>query len=193
MRIRILEVDATPQEIEQTPKLRDLLGSFARAGASVPASRLEQAPDQPGRNGIPPNVLGLLERRGPGGPVRHALEQFLQETLTWEGVEPRIGVSRRNKDDPAKVIRLHRRGSGVGAFVYVELPAASLKFRLPRIHDLREQTDARAREVQPDAPYGIAVRLTPASISEALLLAKDAYQATFATVKTDLPNAARPS
>ena len=49
MRIRILEVDATPQEIEQSPKLRDLLGSFARAGASVPASRLEQAPDQPAK------------------------------------------------------------------------------------------------------------------------------------------------
>jgi hypothetical protein len=173
MRIRIIELDVTPEEVAQSPELRHLLRQHPLAPA---ASRDNAAGGDVGSaTALPTPVSDLLEARGPGGVALQTLNEFLGTILTWEGVDPRVGISRLNQL-PANVIRLHRRGSGVGAFVYVELPAVSLKFRLPRNHSLDGFTHARAREVKSGVPYGIAMRLTAASLSEALKLARCAYE-----------------
>jgi hypothetical protein len=170
VRIRVVEIEATPEEVARTPELSDLLRSIRHAGAG-PDGAVTAQPDP-----APRDISAFLDQRGPGGAVRRALDAFLQEVLGWGGVEWRVGVSRVNRQDPAKVLRLHRRGSGVGAFVYIDLPNVSLKFRLPRDHPLPAPSHARAREVQPDAPYGIALRLAPANVSEATELARQAYE-----------------
>jgi hypothetical protein len=168
--IRVLDVEATPEDVARTPELRDLLRSFQHAGPA-PAPDPPPPPVDPASR----DISAFLDLRGPGGVVRRTLDAFLHEVLGWGGVEWRVGVSRANRQDPAKVIRLHRRGSGVGAFVYVHLPSAGLKFRLPRDHPLADLPHARAREVQPNVPYGIALALTAGNLSEAIELAKRAY------------------
>jgi hypothetical protein len=175
MRIRILEFDVTPEELARTPELRELLQAHGPSAlpTSAPVGPSTEAPAE-----LPAALAKVLEARGPGGAVLEAVREFLAKTLGWPGVEPRVGVSRRDKERPANVIRLHRRGSGVGAFVYVELPTGSLKFRLPRSYSLKGLAHPRAREVKPGAPYGIALRLAPATLAEALTLARRAYDHT---------------
>jgi hypothetical protein len=175
MRIRILEFDVTPEELARTPELRDLLQ--AHGPIPTPAGEREKTGPE-AAPALPASLAKVLEARGPGGAVLEALHEFLATVVGWPGVESRVGVSRRDKERPANVIRLHRRGSGVGAFVYVELPTGSLKFRLPRSHSLKGLAHARAREVKAGAPYGIALRLAPATLVDALTLARRAYDHT---------------
>jgi hypothetical protein len=171
MRIRIVDLDVTPEEVASTPELRRLLVHLAEPGSPLAQVHRDAAP-----GAIPPLLEKLLDARGPGGVIRQTLNEFLAGVLVWDGVDARVGASRMNKQNPANVIRLHRRGSGVGAFVYVELPAARLKFRLPSGHDLRGLDHAWARDVQPTAPYGVAMPLTPASLAEAMDLARQAFE-----------------
>jgi hypothetical protein len=173
MRIRIIELDATPEEVARSPEMQHLLRQ--RPFAPPASADGTEGGDAGPATALPAPVAELLVARGPGGVVLEKLNEFLGRIITWEGVDARVGVSRLNRL-PANVIRLHRRGSGVGAFVYIELPAVSLKFRLPRNHSLEGFSHARAREVKPGVPYGIAMRLTATSLSEALKLARHAYE-----------------
>jgi len=173
MRIRVLDLDVTPEELARAPEVRQLLA------AHLPGPAAGNGADAPGGGdaaSLPPAVANVLELKGPGGAVLHTLESFLASLLRWPGVDARVGISRLNRDDPANIVRLHRRGSAGGAFVYVELPAAGLKFRLPRTHSLEGLVHARARDVKPGAPYGITLRLRPATLAEALTLARQAYE-----------------
>lgn len=190
MRIRIIEFDVTPEEVSRTPELRDLLRR--EAFASVAVGDVTERDGSGQAPALPAPIAGVLAARGPGGVALQTLHEFLAEVLTWEGVDPRVGVSRLNQL-PANVIRLHRRGSGVGAFVYVELPAVSLKFRLPRNHRLQGLTHARARDVKPDAPYGIAMRLTAAGLGDALKLTRRAYEHTEGAPPATAPPPAAPA
>jgi hypothetical protein len=179
LRIRVIDIEGTPQELTQVPQLRQLLGQGGRLGGEDRrecASSYETSTDLM----LPVQVREILDLRSPAGPIRKAIDAFLVEVLGWGDVEVRIGLSKMSKDGLANMIRLHRRGSGLGAFVYLGVAGANLQFRLSKDEDLAGYVYARARNVQPDAPYGITLRLTRQSLDEAMRLARKAYQEVLA-------------
>ena len=191
MRIHIVDIDASPEEVARSPELRDLLRALGRAGSglapSANSTTTATTPDStttanqpmgPESVGLPQQLVAMLDARGPGGIQRRALDAFLTQVLAWEGVEPRVGVSRLDKQAQAKGLRLHRRGSGVGAFVYVNVSNGNLQFRLSRNYDLSAMNYAHARDVQPSAPYGVTMRITLPGLSEAVALASASYEAS---------------
>lgn len=182
MRIRVADVDITPEELARTPELRELIRSLSPSETAAVTIAPAVKNNHP-LGKIPQQILTVLNLRSPGGALRGALDAFLAEVLEWEGADPRIGVSRLNKEDFANAIRLHRRGSGVGAFVYVDVASSNLRFRLPRSYSLNGFMHARTRDVQPEVPYGVALRLTPSTLNEATRLARDAYERTLASLQ----------
>jgi hypothetical protein len=172
MRFRLFDVDVTPEEIATTPELRELLRSVIEGGRVGVVT-----PPSPASESLPRSLVSVLDTRSPGGLRRAAAEQLLASALEWEGVEARVGVSRRNKDDLANAIRLHRRGSGVGAFLSLAAPTLQVMFRLPKSHSLEGFQFSRARDVQAAAPYGVSLRLQPEALPEAMTLARQAYEA----------------
>jgi hypothetical protein len=179
MRVRVVEVEGTPQELAQIPQLMELLSQRAPFGQQAEPGEGAQGVRRPMPPSIlPPPVQEVLDARSPRGPLRETIETFLREVLQWPDVETRIGTSRMSKDGLANMIRLHRRGSGLGAFVYLGVTGANLQFRLRRDKSLEGYTHARARNVQQDAPYGIAMRLSKQSLPEAIRLSREAYDRT---------------
>ncbi|WP_221329109.1 hypothetical protein [Actinoplanes sp. L3-i22] len=179
MHLRIVDIDGSPEEIAALPQLRELLGSPARAGAG--AACAEVPPDPPPAGApevvLPTAVTAVLELRPPADDVRRRLSEFLATALRWPDVEARVGASRRSPDGRANAIRLHRRGSSVGAFVYIRLPTVNMQLRLPSDMPAHLVRHAARRRVNTDAPYGLTLRLTsPEVLAEALSLARLAYE-----------------
>ena len=177
MRVRVIEVEGTPEEIANSTVVRQLLESVEpdeQAGTAARPTRNRSA-----LGGLPGPILDALESRGAAGDSREAAESFLKGVLEWGDVEARIGRSHKTDDGLATMIRLHRRGSPFGAFVYLGVRNARLRFRLPRSEDLGGYVFAKSRNVQSDDPYGIALHLTTKqAVSEALRLARISYDRT---------------
>jgi hypothetical protein len=179
MRVRVVEVEGTPQELAQVPQLMELLGQRVPFSPQAEVGEgLHAAHGSTPTSALPAPVREILDARSPRAPIREAIEAFLREVLQWPDVEARIGTSRMSKDGLANMVRLHRRGSGLGAFVYLGVSGANLQFRLPREESLEGYAHARARNVQKDAPYGIAMRLSKQSLAEAVRLSKESYDRT---------------
>lgn len=177
MRVRLIDVEGTAEELASFAPLLDLMSSAWRPteGRSPDTSR----DGHEGLSRLPRQVIEVLENRGPAAPAREAVHAFLTAVFEWGDVDIRIGRSRRSEDGLAPMLRLHRRGSPYGAFVYLGVRGANLKFRLAASTDLEGFQYARSRDVQEDDPYGIALRLiSPEALSEAIRLARVAYDAS---------------
>jgi hypothetical protein len=184
MRIRVIDVSGTPEELLQLPQLVDFLQSHRASDTEFPAvvsstSKMGLSPTAGSQSGrFPHEVISVLSSRGPAVRMRVLIEEFLGEVLAWPDVDIRVGLSRRNKDGLANMLRLHRRRSPLGAFVYLRLPGARLMFRLPVGYDLLGFKHAVSRDVQADERYGVTLRLSSReALPEALKLARLAYEA----------------
>jgi len=177
MRLRIIDVHGSPEEIGALPQLAEILGTRNRGNRTAEhVSSEEDVATSGGDYRVPEDVAALLSLRPPAAAVRELVDRFLVETLSWADVEARVGASRRSRDGMANALRLHSRGSTVGAFVYLRLPSSTMLLRLPADRE-GNYKHATPRRVGPDAPYGIAIRLTSqGSLVEALELAHIAYE-----------------
>jgi hypothetical protein len=174
MHLRVIDVHGTPEEIAALPQLAELLGTKLKV--EHPAAMVD-APVPATPDALPAHVLSVLEFRRPAGEVHRLIISFLAEALSWPDVEARVGVSRRSQDGRANAIRLHVRGSAVGAFVYLRLPAGTILVRLPSNFVERDLVHARPRQVSAEAPYGLALKIgSEAALAEAEELARIACE-----------------
>jgi hypothetical protein len=147
--------EGTPAELEQS----GLGPAFSRIGTAEPTPA--------GDFELSAEVREFLDRRM--SPDSRAIaEAYLREVLSWgdvRAVQPR-------KDLP--YVRLHRRGSALGAFSYVN----------PRKIDLRLSADhaagyphAQPRNVTQDNPHQVIVPLDEdGALGDAVALARLAYE-----------------
>jgi hypothetical protein len=174
MHIRVIDVTGRPDEVASLPQLLDLL----RPLDDESAVRTSDAalPGVSSLADLPPDVARCLLTRGPSGHRRDLLVSFLRPILDWPDVDIRVGRSRRNHDGLANMLRIHRRGSSFGAFVYLSLPKGNLKFRLPTDYDISDFDRVVARQLRTGEPYGLALQLeSNEAVSEALRLSMAAY------------------
>ena len=126
-------------------------------------------------------VRMIIDRFSGKGTGRLLSEAFVSELQTWPEVTVRPGTSTKSPDGLNSYIMAHRRGSGVGAFVYVhpKEDKTILGFRLPREYaDNRPQVFAR--DVSPDDVYQVNMQIDSLDdIPEALELSNAAFENTF--------------
>ena len=180
MKVRIIELEGTPEELAESPYLRDLASKPVGApGDDLPGGSAERGP-----LANYPEVLDALDQRAPRGEPRRLLEVFLSEVLSWGDVEPRRGKSTKTDDAKTRYIRLHRRGSAQGAFVYLYPARVSMRLRLQH-EDITGTKFAGKRKVDRtgEAPNPYQVRLdlrSQAAVEEAIALARKAYDQALA-------------
>lgn len=180
MKVRIIELEGTPEELAESPYLRDL--------ASKPITGPEDGPPgMPAEQGPLsdyPEVVDALDQRAPRGEPRRLLERFLAEVLSWGDVEPRRGKSTKTEDAKTRYIRLHRRGSAQGAFVYLYPARVSMRLRLQH-EEISGAKFAGKRKVdrtgETPNPYQVRLDLrSDDAVEEAIALARKAYEQALA-------------
>ena len=169
MRLRLVEVEGTPEEIRRLD-IEHLLGR------PIPhASALELEGEG---TSVEPSDLRLstiLEAEAPPGRSRQLLESFFETVRSWGDVSV-VPNWRANAPGRVAYLRVHRHPRTRGAFVYVFPARLRLNFRLEAsAADGSDQ--AVAREVKPDNAYQVSISLTDdESLKEALRLARQAYE-----------------
>ena len=178
MKVRIIELEGTPEELAESPYLRHI----ASHEVPIEPPRTEEG-DRANRGALAmyPEVVASLERspRPPRGESRALIERFLAEVLGWPDVEARLGKSSRTDDGQTRYLRLHRRGSQLGAFAYVYPARMSVRTRLNHL-DIKGRKYAQKRNVRTDGdnvnPYQVRIDLRDSdAVKEAIELAKLAY------------------
>ena len=168
MRLRLVEVEGTPEEIRRLD-IEHLLGRpLARS-----AGTLEIDPE-PG-DAIEAGLPAILEAEAPPGRSRQLLESFFTEVQSWGDVSV---VPNWRAGAPGRVsyLRVHRHPRTRGAFVYVFPARLRMNFRLGTDAVVKSGR-AVARNVKPDNAYQVSINLTDeASLKEAVRLARLAYE-----------------
>ena len=169
MRLRLVEVEGTPEEIRRLD-IEHLLGRSLPA--TVGTVSVEHEPGD-----APEARLGaILEVEAPPGRSRELLESFFETVVSWGDVS--IVPSWRS-GTPSRVsyLRVHRHPRTRGAFVYVFPARLRMNFRLPA-NAADGSPLAVAREVKNDNAYQVSVSLSDRpSLEEAVRLARLAYEA----------------
>jgi hypothetical protein len=167
MKIRVVELEGTPEELAQTPQLQQLVGGQAQA----------QPRSQSGsQNGLPDEVNQVLANYA-RGPMRPVYERLLSEVYSWGDVDIVPGESEQREDGLTGYLRLHRYGSPLGAFAYINPRRKSASFRLPSEYaDDRDHARRKGSE-ESRSPYQVSMRFTgEAHLEEAVELARAAYE-----------------
>lgn len=168
VRIRVTEVEASPEEVSRSPEIAALLS------VGNPAT----PHDAPAGNGRGPDLPREIEEllRDRAGTALSLYRRVIQEALALGDVDPRLGQSDRTADGLTGYVRLHRLGSGLGAFLYVHPRRKQLRFRL-EANQANGARWARGRSTQnPHDPYRVVMRFTSEDqLDEALRLMRLAY------------------
>lgn len=169
MRIRVVEVDGTPEELLRVPQLVDALGPRAANSGKVPNP-------VNGKLDVDADVQELIDGVPPG-PRRARVERVMEHLLALPGVHVLRGRSKKRPDGRTSYARFHREHNRVGAFAYLKPGVMALDLRLPEKAAARAE-HARARRVGRKHAYQVRAPLTnEAAVEEALRLAEAAYDA----------------
>ena len=178
MKVRIIELEGTPEELAASPYLRSLAGSsVVQPDAGASTSPLRASPIS--------HLVGVpegLDARGVSGRVREMVEAFLLEVTSWDDVDP-PEWGKPGSDSKADYLRLKRatvskqgRGRPPGAFVYLFPARAAVRLRL-RVEDVESAEYAKPRGVKKDVAYQAQIPLHhEGMLKEAVSLARKAYE-----------------
>lgn len=189
MRIRIIEVEGTPEELAELPEVQ---AAFApTAGASPAATKLSAAvPADGGESAahasdqadlamvLPKQIRDFVRSRAGSRARTEVVQRFVAEVLGWGTTEAEPGTSTATDDGLNNYLRLYNKGPRYfGAFCYVTPGSAKVTFRLPASAAKGYQHAAKRGK----AGYEIVVYLTSeAAFDEAVELAKLAYDGVVA-------------
>lgn len=145
------------------------------------SERFHASPVTPeaGAAGLPQDVSDFLASRVSDLSKRELCGQFLTEVTAWSGVNAAVTESETSEDGWSRWVIVRRRGSHVGGFAYVNPRSMRILLRMPG-QELTGERFAEVRNVKPSNPYRVRVRLeSDAALSEALILARQAYDLTY--------------
>lgn len=166
MRLRVVEIEGTPEEISKA----DIEAMLRRSHTGAELTAAKQVADQ-----LPADVEDLINSEVPANRKATAV-QFLSAIVGWGDVDARRGTSAKLEDGMTRYVRLHRRGTSLGAFAYFRPRRLKVTLRLPKEAALGQQ-HAEARAVKAKNPYQIKIYLRSAeALEEGLALARAAYE-----------------
>ncbi len=170
MRVRVIDVEGSPEELARLPELQELLGSRQETG-SADTESTDQDSDE--RNLLPKQLRDFIASRGGGRARAKMVERFVADVIAWGTTEAEIGTSQTSADGMGPYLRLYRKGPrNFGAFAYVAPNRAKLTFRLLAT-DVKGYKHVSTRNVKAGTGYEVVVSLTSEeAYLEAIQLAK---------------------
>lgn len=192
MKVRYIELEGTPEEIDASELARRLIATVGGPVSSRPLSeeqtggvatatwRLGQAVPGVADEGQA-MVTALLAKN----PAAAHFVAFLREACSWENAQV-FGIRRRNADPQDKLdysayLRLRKVGSQYGGFAYVWAETGRINLRL------NYDKEPELRDLAPDAfpvhtghrEYRVSIDITDDdTLRQALVLALAAYDRT---------------
>jgi hypothetical protein len=187
MKINIVAIEATPEEIDSSTVLADAL---ARITGQAPADRGDDphtvsAEDVEADDAAADLADAEAAETPAPNPAGELFVQFLAETTSWPNVKA-IGIKRKGHVpgtalDYSRYLRLRKQRSHFGGFAYVYAVDGLVNLRLTFA------SDAELAEIAPDAwllekghrEYRVSIRVTDEStLKQAVDLARMAYDRT---------------
>lgn len=196
MKLNHVSIEASVEELENSPVLRKLLAALA--AGSPPNFRREDDYESQGNeaterlNAATDNVPGVasagqatVKAQLATNPAAEYFMRFLTEASGWpdvavHGVKPK-GSQAGAPLDYTRYLRLRRTGSQLGGFAYVYAADGHVNFRLAF------ESEEELRSIAPDAwqpttghrAYRVSIRISDEStLDQALRLARVAYERT---------------
>lgn len=168
MRLRLVEVEGTPEEIRRLD-IEHLLGR------PIPQRALMEVEREPS-DALESQLSNILQAEAPPGRSRQLLQSFFDTVRSWGDVSV-VPNWRANAPGRVAYLRVHRHPRTRGAFVYVFPARLRMNFRLDA-SAAADSDQAVARDVKPDNAYQVSISLTDEdTLDEALRLARLAYEA----------------
>lgn len=189
MKIRSFEIEASPEELDASSTLTELLArltgqSNSRPGDShaVPVEDVEaddaaaeqaaaEAAETPTPTtpdavpGVAAEGQSTVDRLLDMNPARDQFERFLAETITWPSVRV-IGIKPKGHVagaplDYSRYLRLRRTGSQFGgfAYIYAETGFCHLRLKMATDNDLHEIAPDAWRTPKGHHEYGVAINI----------------------------------
>lgn len=179
MRVRVVEVEGTPDELARMPELSALLGNSAAAVDTLSTSNSPEEARDPKElsSAVPKQIRDFIAVRAASRARAQVVERFVGEILGWETTEVVIGTSQVSGDGYGNYLRLYKRGPRYfGAFAYVTPGTAKVAFRLSWKR-AAHMTHAMKRKVKAGTGYEVVVTLgDDAAYAEATELARLALE-----------------
>lgn len=168
MRLRLVEIEGTPEEIARLD-IEHLLGHPLEPAARIEPAALAAAEARAG------DLDRILRAEAPPGRSLDLLREFFTDVTSWGDVT--VAPSWKS-GQPGRVsyLRVHRHPRTRGAFVYVFPARLRFNFRLDAAA-ARDFEQATARQVKADNAYQVSLVITDeSSLDEARRLARLAYE-----------------
>lgn len=172
MKLRIIEVEGSPQELSDFPELQEFLANRqSEEGSSSTMPTDEEEVDE--RTRLPKQLRDFVAARSGGKGRGQIVQRYLADLLAWGSTEWEIGTSQTSGDGYGNYIRMYKTGPRYfGAFAYVTPGTAKVNFRL-FAKDAEGFEHATIRKVKEGTGYEVVVQLnSDEAYDEALRLAK---------------------
>ncbi|MFJ9460916.1 hypothetical protein ACIRST_38335 [Kitasatospora sp. NPDC101447] len=193
MKVRYIEFEGTPEELDASELVRSLIAAAGSTVSSAGAFVKEQASQMtPGPWRLGQAVPGVADEGQAAvtallakNPAAAHFVAFLREACSWENAEV-FGIRRRNAEpqdqlDYSAYLRLRKVGSQYGGFAYVWAETGRINLRL------NYDKEPALRNLAPDAfavhtghrEYRVSIDITDEdTLRQALVLALAAYDRT---------------
>jgi hypothetical protein len=179
VRLRVVEVEGTPEELARMPEVAALLGKSPAEGDMPRMPRVSDEEPEGEKPGwaVPKQIRDFIAIRAGGRTRAHVVQRFVGEVLAWGTTEAEIGTSQASGDGYGNYLRVYKRGPRYfGAFAYVTPGTAKVTFRLPWKR-AGHMAHATKRNVREGTGYEVVVSLTDdAAYADAIELAKLALE-----------------
>lgn len=176
MRLRVVDVTGTPEELNEAQALIELLrGSDGSPLVdSDEAIRPEETPPA-WSMAIPEEIRQFIQSRSTGADRQRHVMRFVGEVLLWGNTEVEAGRSRRRADGLSSYLMLRKTGPRhFGAFVYVKPSTGGATFRLLK-SEVETNEFVIMRDVRNANAYQVNCPLrSSAAVDQALKLARQA-------------------
>lgn len=169
MRLRVMDVEGSPEEMLAIPELRDALGRIGGAPGVVSADD-----DEVTTSAVAKELQDFISARSGGRDRAVMVTRYAAEVLRW-GATWELGRSVNSSDSHGRYFRLYAKGPRhFGAVSYVEPRKAKVTLRLLRA-DAKGFACATFRNVKKGTGYEVVVILdSDRAMQEALALTRKA-------------------
>jgi hypothetical protein len=175
MRVRVVEVEGSPEELASSTELLELLrGGAAEAVAGTQEATKPEASD--GTSLLPKELRDFIVVRAGARGRAEIVQQWVADAMAWGG-SYELGTSKSSPDGLNNYLMLYAAGPRhFGAFAYVHPSQARVTLRLLRT-DADGFQHATFRNVKKGTGYEVMVPLTSdEACQEALQLARKALE-----------------
>lgn len=193
MKLKRIEIEATVEELENSPVLAELFAALA-SPASLEYDETEsldvegeEVPDVGGADvpGVASEGQSAVKAQLAGNPAAEYFRRFLAEASGWpkvavHGIKPK-GSKSGAPLDYTRYLRIRRTGSQFGGFAYVRAVDGHVNLRLTFDSDeeLHRFAPTAWRPTTGHREYRVSVRIVDQdSLDQALQLARSAYERT---------------